>query len=188
MEKETKKTMGTKKPVASYSADENNSMLRELLIEQLRDIYWAEKHLVKSLPKMEKAASSEDLAAAFSDHLAVTQDQVSRLEQVFEALGENARGKKCEAMEGLVKEAESMIEDTEEGTSTRDAALIIAAQKVEHYEIASYGGLATLAKTLGENKVKELLGETLEEEKEADEVLTQLAENNINQAASHEEM
>ncbi len=81
MEKETKKTMGTKKPGASYSADENNSMLRELLIEQLRDIYWAEKHLVKSLPKMEKAASSEDLAAAFSDHLAVTQDQVSRLEK-----------------------------------------------------------------------------------------------------------
>jgi ferritin-like metal-binding protein YciE len=188
MEKETKKTTAAKKPAENYSADENNSMLRELLIEQLRDIYWAEKHLVKSLPKMEKAASSEDLAAAFSDHLAVTQDQVTRLEQVFEALGENPRGKKCEVMEGLVKEAESMIEDTEEGTSTRDAALIIAAQKVEHYEIASYGGLATLAKTLGENKVKELLGETLDEEKEADEVLTQLAENNINQAASREEM
>ena len=168
MEKETKKTTAAKKPAETYSADENNSMLRELLIEQLRDIYWAEKHLVKSLPKMQKAAFSEDLAAAFSDHLAVTQDQVSRLEQVFEALGENPRGKKCEAMEGLVKEAESMIEDTEEGTSTRDAALIIAAQKVEHYEIASYGGLATLAKTLGENKVKELLGETLDEEKEAD--------------------
>jgi ferritin-like metal-binding protein YciE len=112
---------------------------------------------------------------------------VSRLEQVFELMGEKARGKKCEAMEGLVKEAESVIEDTEEGTSTRDVALIIAAQKVEHYEIAAYGGLATLAKTLGMNEIKELLGQTLEEEKETDELLTQLAENNINQSASQEE-
>jgi ferritin-like metal-binding protein YciE len=188
MEKETKKTAGAKKATASYSQEENSSMLKELFIEQLRDIYWAEKHLVKSLPKMEKAASSEELATAFADHLAVTQDQVSRLEQVFEILGENARGKKCEAMEGLVKEAESVIEDTEEGTSTRDVALIIAAQKVEHYEIAAYGGLATLAKTLGKNQIKDLLGETLEEEKETDELLTQIAENNVNQAASQEQM
>jgi ferritin-like metal-binding protein YciE len=142
---------------------------------------------VKALPKMEKATSSEELAGAFSDHLAVTQEQVSRLEQVFELMGEKPRGKKCEAMEGLVREAESVIEDTEEGTSTRDVALIIAAQKVEHYEIAAYGGLATLAKTLGLNEIKELLGQTLEEEKETDELLTQLAENNINQSASQEE-
>jgi ferritin-like metal-binding protein YciE len=186
MEKETKKTATGKKTTPAYSQEENNSMLKELFIEQLRDMYWAEKHLVKALPKMEKSASSEDLKTAFSDHLAVTQEHVSRLEQVFEILGENARGKKCEAMEGLVKEAESVIEDTEEGTSTRDVALIIAAQKVEHYEIATYGGLATLAKTLGKNQVKDLLGETLEEEKETDELLTQLAENNINQAASQE--
>ncbi len=186
MEKETKKTTGSKKNGPSYTQEENNSMLRELFIDQLRDMYWAEKHLVKSLPKMEKAASSEELATAFTDHLAVTEDQVNRLEQVFEILGEKPRGKKCEAMEGLAKEAETVIADTEEGTSTRDVALIIAAQKVEHYEIASYGGLATLAKTLGENRVKELLGETLEEEKEADELLTQLAENNINMAASRE--
>ncbi|HEX8038475.1 MAG TPA: ferritin-like domain-containing protein [Chryseosolibacter sp.] len=188
MEKETKKTTGSKKTEPSYTQEENNSMLRELFLEQLRDIYWAEKHLVKSLPKMQKAASSEELATAFADHLAVTEEQVSRLEEVFEILGEKARGKKCEAMEGLVREAESVVEDTEEGTSTRDVALIIAAQKVEHYEIAAYGGLATVAKTLGENRVKELLGETLEEEKETDELLTQLAENNINQAASHEPM
>ena len=162
-------------------------MLQELFLEELRDIYWAEKHLVKALPKMEKAASSEELANAFNEHLAVTQEQVTRLEQVFELLGEKPRGKKCEAMEGLVKEAESVIEDTEEGTSTRDVALIIAAQKVEHYEIATYGGLATLAKTMGINQVKELLGQTLEEEKETDELLTQLAENNINAAASQEE-
>ena len=186
MEKAGKKSSGTKKQ-STYSAEENNSMLQELFVEELRDIYWAEKHLVKALPKMEKASSSEELANAFAEHLAVTQEQVSRLEQVFELLGEKPRGKKCEAMEGLVKEAESVIEDTEEGTSTRDVALIIAAQKVEHYEIATYGGLATLAKTMGNTQVKELLGQTLEEEKETDELLTQLAENNINAAASQEE-
>lgn len=185
MERTGKKSTGSKK--SSYSKEENNSMLRELFVEELRDIYWAEKHLVKALPRMEKATSSEELANAFSEHLAVTQEHVTRLEQVFELLGEKPRGKKCEAMEGLVKEAESVIEDTEEGTSTRDVALIIAAQKVEHYEIAAYGGLATLAKTMGKNQIKELLGQTLEEEKETDELLTQLAENNINQTANQEE-
>jgi ferritin-like metal-binding protein YciE len=186
MEKTGKKSTGTKKQ-SSYSQEENNSMLQELFLEELRDIYWAEKHLVKALPKMEKAASSEELANAFAEHLEVTQEQVTRLEQVFELLEEKPRGKKCDAMEGLVKEAESVIEDTEEGTSTRDVALIIAAQKVEHYEIAAYGGLATLAKTMGKTQIKELLGQTLEEEKETDELLTQLAENNINQSASQEE-
>lgn len=187
MEKASKKSTGTKKQTSSYTQEENNSMLQELFIDELRDIYWAEKHLVKALPKMEKAASSEELANAFAEHLAVTQEQVSRLEQVFELLGEKARGKKCDAMEGLVKEAESVIEDTEEGTSTRDVALIIAAQKVEHYEIAAYGGLATLAKTLGKTEIKDLLGQTLDEEKETDELLTQLAESSINQQASQEE-
>ena len=186
MEKASKKSTGTKKK-SSYTPEENNSMLQELFLEELRDIYWAEKHLVKALPKMQKAASSEELANAFADHLEVTQEQVTRLEKVFELLNEKARGKKCEAMEGLVKEAESVIEDTEEGTSTRDVALIIAAQKVEHYEIATYGGLATLAKTMGITEVKDLLGQTLEEEKETDELLTQLAENNINASASQEE-
>jgi ferritin-like metal-binding protein YciE len=186
MEKTGKKTAGTRKQATSYTPEENNSMLQELFIEELRDIYWAEKHLVKALPKMEKAASSEELAEAFGEHLAVTQEQVSRLEQVFELMGEKPRGKKCEAMEGLVREAESVIEDTEEGTATRDVALIIASQKVEHYEIAAYGGLATLAKTLGKTEIKDLLGQTLDEEKEADELLTQLAENNINQSASRE--
>ena len=186
MEKTSKKSTGTKKQT-TYTPEENNSMLQELFLEELRDIYWAEKHLVKALPKMEKAASSEELANAFSEHLAATQEHVSRLEQVFEILGEKARGKKCEAMEGLVKEAESVMEDTEEGTSTRDVALIIAAQKVEHYEIAAYGGLATLAKTMGKTEIKDLLGQTLDEEKETDELLTQLAENNINQSANQEE-
>lgn len=167
--------------------NEGTSLLNELFIEELRDIYWAEKHLVKALPRLEKASFSEELASAFADHLEVTREQVTRLEQIFERLGETARGKKCEAMEGLVKEAESIIEDTEEGTSTRDVALIIAAQKVEHYEIAAYGGLATLAKTMGMMEIKDLLGQTLDEEKEADELLTQLAEASINQSASQEE-
>jgi ferritin-like metal-binding protein YciE len=188
MEKATKKSTAKKSASApaSYSKEENQSMLQELFINELRDIYWAEKHLVKALPKLEKAATSEELATAFADHLAVTQEQVSRLEQVFEMLGEKPRGKKCEGMEGLVKEGESVIEDTEDGTSTRDVGLIISAQKVEHYEIAAYGGLAQLAKTLGKEDVANILGEILEEEKEADELLTTLAENNINQSAEQE--
>jgi ferritin-like metal-binding protein YciE len=187
MEKASKKSTASKKQTSGYTQEENNSMLQELFIEELRDIYWAEKHLVKALPKMEKAASSEELANAFAEHLAATQEHVSRVEQVFEILGEKPRGKKCEAMEGLVMEAESVIEDTEEGTSTRDVALIIAAQKVEHYEIAAYGGLATLAKTMGKTEIKDLLGQTLDEEKETDEILTQLAESSINQSASQEQ-
>ncbi len=185
MEKTGKRNGGAKKSSASTQED-NNSMLHDLFVEELRDIYWAEKHLVKALPRMEKASSSDELANAFAEHLAITQEQVSRLEQVFELLDEKARGKKCEAMEGLVKEAESVIEDTEDGSWTRDVALIIAAQKVEHYEIAAYGGLATLAKTMGLTEIKDLLGQTLDEEKEADELLTQLAETSINQSASHE--
>jgi ferritin-like metal-binding protein YciE len=175
-----------KKSSPTFTAEQNKSMLQELFMEELRDIYWAEKHLVKALPKMQKAASSEELAGAFEDHLAVTEEQVTRVEQVFELLGEKPRGKKCEAMEGLVQEAESIIDDTEDGSSTRDVALIIAAQKVEHYEIAAYGGLATLAKTLGNEEVGNILGEILEEEKEADEILTQLAENSINMEAASE--
>jgi ferritin-like metal-binding protein YciE len=185
MQKSTKKTNAAKKAQSS-TKEQNDSMLRDLFLNELKDIYWAEKHLVKALPKMKKAATSESLATAFDDHLAVTQEQVARLEQVFEILGEKPRGKKCEAMEGLVKEAESVIEDTEQGSSTRDVGLIIGAQKIEHYEIASYGGLAQVAKTLGLEEVGNLLGETLEEEKEADQLLTNLAENNINESATQE--
>lgn len=186
MQKSTKRTTAAKKAQAAPTKEQNDSMLRDLFLDELKDIYWAEKHLVKALPKMRRAATSEALATAFEDHLAVTQEQVARLEQVFELLGEKPRGKKCEAMEGLVKEAESVIEDTEEGSSTRDVGLIIGAQKIEHYEIASYGGLAQVAKTLGLNDIGNLLGETLEEEKETDQLLTNLAENNINESATQE--
>jgi len=165
---------------------EDNSMLQEFLLDSLKDIYWAEKHLTKALPKMMKAATSEELKSALQDHLEVTQEQVGRLEEVFEMLGKKAQAKKCEAMEGLTREAESIIAETEKGSKTRDVGLIMAAQKVEHYEIATYGGLAQLTKTMGMNDISELLGQTLAEEKEADELLTQIAENNINVQAQQE--
>ena len=123
-------------------------MLEELFLEELKDIYWAEKHLVKALPKMERAATSEELKQSFTDHLEVTREHVERLEQAFEMLDKRAQGKKCEAMEGLTKEGENILDDTEEGTSTRDVGIILAAQKVEHYEIATYGCLRTWAELL----------------------------------------
>ena len=162
-------------------------MLEKFLYDSLKDIYWAEKHLTKAIPKMQKAATSDELKQALQDHLTVTEEQVTRLEEVFELLGKKAQAKKCEAMEGLTKEADSMVEETEAGTSTRDVAIIIAAQKVEHYEIATYGGLAQLANTMGLTEVGDLLGQTLEEEKEADTLLTSIAENDINHQAEEEE-
>lgn len=176
----------SKQNTASKPNEETQSALLELFVDGIKDIYWAEKHLTKALPKMQKAATSEDLKEAFETHLAQTEEQVTRLEQVFGLLEEKAQGKKCDAMEGLVSEAESMIEDTDEGTSTRDVALIMAAQKVEHYEIASYGSLAQLAKTIGREDISELLEETLAEEKETDELLTGIAESGVNFEASAE--
>ena len=166
---------------------DESSMLMELFIDEIKDIYWAEKHLVKSLPKLQKAATSEELKNAFEEHLEVTRNQVTRLEEIFEMLGKRAQGKKCDGMEGIVKEGDTVIEDTEKGTATRDAGLIISAQKVEHYEIASYGSLVTLANTLGLEDVAAMLQETLDEEKEADELLTSIAETAINIEAAQED-
>ena len=163
-----------------------DSRLEEFFHDELKDIYWAENHLVKTLPKMAKAASSEDLKNAFTEHLAVTKEHVTRLEQVFELLGHKAEAKKCEAMEGITKEGESIIEDTEDGTATRDVGLIMAAQKVEHYEIATYGALAHIAKTLGHGDVEKILATTLKEEKAADQSLSTLAENVVNEQAAEE--
>lgn len=184
--------MATKTPTKKASAQKNsqqddNSMLQDFFYEELKDIYWAEKHLTKALPKMVKAATTEELKEAINEHLEVTRTHVERLEQVFEMLGKKAQAKKCEAMEGLTKEAEGVVEDTEEGTATRDVAIIMAAQKVEHYEIATYGGLHQLAMTLELNEVAGLLEETLTEEKEADETLTEIAENSINYSAANED-
>ncbi len=175
-----------KKTAPAVQKPNDKDMLANFFLDELKDIYWAEKHLTKALPKMQKAATSEELANAFSNHLEQTEEHVARLEEVFELLGEKAQAKKCDAMAGLIEEAQSIIEDTDEGTATRDVGLILAAQKVEHYEIATYGGLAQLAKTLDLIDIKNLLGQTLDEEKEADELLTGIAENNINYEAKAE--
>lgn len=175
-----------KKSTGSSSAKSEETMLRELFVEELRDIYWAEKHLTKALPKMKKAATSEELANAFEEHLAVTEGHIERVEQVFEILDMAARAKKCEAMDGLVKEAQNVIEEMPKGSAVIDAGLIIAGQKVEHYEIAAYGSLVQLAKTMGENEIANLLQQTLDEEKEADQLLTELAVSGINISAESE--
>ena len=189
MAKSKPSTSRTKSPAATMDASASySSEFKDFFVDNLKDIYWAEKHLTKALPKMQKAATSEELRNAFAEHLTVTQTQVSRLEQVFELLGEKAVAKKCEAMAGLVEEANSVIEETDKGTHIRDVGLVISAQKVEHYEIAAYGGLVTLAKTIGNTEVSDLLEETLAEEKEADELLTQLAEGGINSSAATEGM
>jgi ferritin-like metal-binding protein YciE len=171
---------------SSKSSSEDRNLLQKFFVDALKDIYWAEKHLTKALPKMSKATTNEELKSAIDEHLTVTEGQIERLEQVFEMIGQKAQAKKCEAMAGLTKEAESIIEETEKGTNTRDVGIIMAAQKVEHYEIATYGGLVQLAKTMGMDEVAELLGQTLEEEKETDENLTQVAENSINLQAETE--
>jgi ferritin-like metal-binding protein YciE len=159
--------------------------LKELYIDELRDLYNAENQLVKALPKMAKAAANEELRAGFEEHLEQTKGHVSRLEQIFEDLDEKPTGKKCAAMEGLVKEGSEMIGEDFEGP-VKDAGLIGAAQRVEHYEIAAYGTVRAFAETLGEDKAVELLNQTLEEEKETDEKLTQLA-TQINQEANQGE-
>ena len=158
--------------------------LKELLVEEIKDIYDAEKQLVKALPKMAKAAESDELRAAFEEHLEITRMQVERLEEVFKQLGMAARGKPCEGMKGLIEEGQEAMEEME--GSTLDAALIASAQKVEHYEIATYGTLATFADVLEMQEVKDLLAQNLEEEKEADEKLTAIA-GQINPEAESEE-
>ncbi|MFT3704806.1 MAG: ferritin-like domain-containing protein [Agriterribacter sp.] len=181
-----KKSATPKTSAAHTGKGAGNSKLQEFFEDALKDIYWAEKHLTKALPKMKKAATSDELKEAIESHLGETQGHVTRLEQVFEMLGKKAQAKKCEAMEGLTKEADSIVEETEKGTATRDVGIIMASQKVEHYEIATYGGLVVLAQTLGHNDVAELLAQTLDEEKACDHTLTTIAENNINWEAEEE--
>jgi len=148
--------------------------LKELYIDELRDIYNAENQLVKALPKMAKAATSNELRAGFEGHLEQTKGHVQRLEEIFNELGEKPTGKKCKGMEGLIEEGKEMIEEQE--GEVLDAGLISAAQRVEHYEIAAYGCVRTYANLLGETNAAELLEETLQEEKDTDSKLTQLAE------------
>ena len=153
--------------------------LKDFMVDGLKDLYWAEKALVKNLPKMAKNATSKKLIDALNTHLAETKEQVKRLEGAFKALELKPEAVKCDAMDGLLKEAEGIMEETEPG-AVRDAAIIAASQKVEHYEIASYGTLATYAKLLGEKEVLNLLLETLKEEKNCDKDLTKLAKSEIN--------
>ena len=160
--------------------------LEDLYVDQLKDLYSAEKQITKALPRMAKACNAPELRSAFEEHLEQTENQIVRLEEIFEGLGVSPRGKKCKAIEGLLEEGKEVIEADAE-PATRDAALIAAAQRVEHYEIASYGCARTYAKLLGEEDAAALLQETLDEEKETDENLTALAEGGINLRAEAEE-
>lgn len=164
----------------------DSSKFREFFIDQLKDIYWAEQALYKALPKMMKAATSDKLAHAFEKHTKETEGQIRMLEQVFELMGEKPEAKKCEAMAGLIKEAEAVIEDTEKDSYTRDAGLVLAGQKTEHYEIASYGALVEFAKQMGETEVAELLQKILDEEKNTDISLTMVSEDQVNEKAVKE--
>lgn len=157
--------------------------LENLFVEELKDLYSAETQLVKALPFMAKSAEHEELKTAFQEHLEQTKEHVSRLEQIFESLDESPKGKKCKAMEGLIAEAKELL-DEEVDPSVLDAGIIIAAQKVEHYEIAGYGSARTFANLLGNEEAEQLLQQTLDEETETDERLTELAESVINVEAS----
>lgn len=174
--------MSTAKTIGKTGKMEN-SEFHEFFVDELKDIYWAEKHLVKALPKMKKAATSPELAAAFDKHIGETETHIVTLEKAFALLDEKPVAKKCDAMAGILEEGAGLIEDTEKGTMIRDCGLILAAQKVEHYEIATYGGLRTLAAAMGHNDVAELLQGTLDNEKATDKALTALAESLVNEAA-----
>ncbi len=163
-----------------------SSDFRNYFIEQLKDVYWAEKALHKALPRMQKAATDERLSKAFEQHANETKEQIIMVEEIFGMLSEKPEAKKCDAMEGLIKEIESAIEDTERDSYTRDAALIMAAQKAEHYEIATYGTLSVLALHMGESEVAEMLQRILTDEKQTDVNLTILAEECINEYAAAE--
>lgn len=173
----------SKKPTET----EKDGPLFKFFTDGLKDIYYAEKHLLEALPKMKEAATTSELQEAFEDHHLITQKHISRLEKVFKIIGEKAEAKKCDAIIGIVKEGETCIKETEEGTMTRDAGLIISAQKAEHYEIASYGGLAALAETLEMYDVSDLLHKTLEEEEQTDRDLTEIAESFINFGAKEDD-
>lgn len=163
-----------------------DSEFHQFFIDELKDIYWAEKHLAKALPKMKKAATSSELAAAFDKHTAETESHIETLDQIFALMDEKAVAKKCDAMAGLLEEANGIIDETGKGTMIRDAGLILAAQKVEHYEIATYGTLKVFAENMGHTEVANLLGQTLENEKATDVSLTEIAESFVNEEAASE--
>ncbi|WP_228450769.1 ferritin-like domain-containing protein [Chryseolinea soli] len=173
-------------PARKKAIKSSKENLEDIFEDQLRDIYWAEKHLTKALPKMARAAFNDELREAFNTHLDETRMQIVRLEKCFELLEKKAMAKKCEAMQGLVEEGEEAIEEYDEGHA-RDAALIAAGQKVEHYEISAYGTLRTMANVLGKTQCAQLLEETKEEEAQTDVKLTRLAEKINHLAAEMQE-
>lgn len=184
--KKTAATSAKKTTSKSTSGKSNSNVahgLSDLFEDMLKDIYWAEKALTKTLPKMAKKATSDNLVQALQSHLEETHGHVQRCEQIFEILGKPAKAKKCEAMDGLIKEGQEIMETTEDGV-VRDAGIIAAGQKVEHYEIATYGTMRAFAKILGQNEIMNLLEQTLNEEKRADEKLTEVAESSINLEAA----
>jgi len=188
MIKRTSKANKGRGSLESGMEDQSSNMnndLHQLFLEELADIYNAEQQLTKALPKMAKAAESDELRSGFEQHLEETREHASRLEQIAEQLGESIKRKTCQAMKGLIEEGEDIMKE-EKDSSALDAALIAAAQKVEHYEIATYGTLATWAEQMGHSQAVELLRETLQEEKATDEKLTQLAESTANQKAQSE--
>lgn len=158
--------------------------MEDLFLEQIEDLYDAEQRLVKALAKMADASTSRELRTAFDEHLQQTRGHVTRLEQIFADIGKKAKGKTCEAMKGMIEEAEDIIDDVKQ-SPLRDAGLISAANRVEHYEIAGYGTTRTMARTLGFNRAVDLMEQTLQEEKKADAKLTQIAEQMVNQEALH---
>lgn len=189
----TTESAGSSKKTASVdnaTVDQNemnNSPLHKFFVSALKDVYYAENAIIEALGKMQEAATTDELKEAFEDHQLLTQKHVSRLEKVFKLINETPEKKECKAIKGIIEEGEEIIKSTEEGSMTRDAALIIAAQKVEHYEIATYGGLAQLAITMGHDKAADLLEKTLQEEEDTDYELTEIAETFINFDAEQED-
>jgi hypothetical protein len=181
----------TQTPLQSQTKEKDQNMaespLHKLFVDALKDIYYAENAIVDALEKMEAAATTEELKDAFEDHQLQTKKHISRLEKVFKLIGEQAEKKECKAIVGIIKEGEEIIKSTEDGSMTRDVGLIIAAQKVEHYEIATYGGLVQLAITMGHDKAADLLERTLQEEEDTDLLLTDIAESSININAEQED-
>ncbi|RRA96561.1 DUF892 family protein [Paenimyroides viscosum] len=164
----------------------SHSELEKFFLDALQDIYYAEGKIEESLAKIKQKATSEELQEAIEDHELVTKKQILRLEKVFKLLGEEAKKKKCDAIDGILKEVDEMVKSTKDGSMTRDVAIIIGSQKVEHYEIATYGGLVQIAITLGHEKVADLLETTLDEEEETDYLLTEIAEEHVNFEAAEE--
>jgi len=186
---EKRSNIGSKNHTKSSKMSDNEGMessqLMKLFEDELKDIYWAEKALTKAIPKMVKKATSAELIDALENHLSETQNQVTRLEKVFNTIDKKAVAKKCEAMEGLIKEGQEIMEECEEGAMC-DAGIISAAQKIEHYEIATYGTLCQFAETLELTEAVDLLAETLDEEKAADEKLTEVAVSAVNVKAAEQ--